>query len=58
MGTELEFVTKEIEIWRSLDHKNVCKLFEVNWPFKRQIIEDDCDIKNRIFLIAQLCEFG
>lgn len=46
--TFLDVVYDEINIWKYLNHPNICKLY--------QIIDDPND-KNT-YLVIQLCEFG
>ena len=39
----LEFAMNELNIWKYLDHKNICKLYE--------IIDDDNDPKEKIYAV-------
>ncbi|KAM3128548.1 hypothetical protein pb186bvf_019391 [Paramecium bursaria] len=46
----LEFAINELNIWKYLDHKNICKLYE--------IIDDDNDPKEKIYAVMQLGDLG
>jgi [calcium/calmodulin-dependent protein kinase] kinase len=50
MTTAFEFALNEVNVWKYLNHKNVCKLF--------QIIDDEEDEKDQLYLIMQLGDLG
>lgn len=50
MTTLLEFALNEINLWKYLNHKNICKLY--------QIIDDSEDRKDSMYIIIQLGNLG
>lgn len=50
MTNMMEFAENEINVWKYLDHPNVCKLY--------QIIDDPLDAKSCIYCVTQLGDLG
>lgn len=50
MTTMLEFALNEVNIWKYLNHPNICKMYE--------IIDDEDDPKDCIYIIMQLGNLG